>query len=99
MTDSATKPMRRAAAHRCRLETQAAATSDKSTPLERANDDDRGRDAGLTAARRINVSGAAVVGQLDNERPSSPTYATAKPRCDSDAARAPSDPELAGAAF
>ena len=37
-----------------------------------------------TAACRINVAGAPVVGQIDNERPSSPTYATATPASNSE---------------
>jgi len=36
-----------------------------------------------TAARRINVGGATVVGQIDNERLSSRTYATATGDSDS----------------
>jgi hypothetical protein len=43
------------------------------------------------AARRINVGDAAVVGQIDNERPSSRTYATATGESES------GDPEVPGA--
>ena len=71
--------------------------SHKSRALERSPT----RVADATPAPRpdaeITVSGAPVVGQIDNERPSSQTYATATPHCDSDGAQADSDQKLAPA--
>src|SRR5262245_10335365 len=37
------------------------------------------RDGDASAPRRINLGGTPVLGQTDNERSSSPTYATATP--------------------
>jgi hypothetical protein len=39
--------------------------------------ENRRRDGGLWATRRTNLGGMPVIGQIDNERPSWPTYATA----------------------
>ena len=44
--------------------------------------ENRGRDDDTSKIRRINVGGAPSIGEIDNERPLSRTYATATPGCE-----------------
>jgi hypothetical protein len=55
--------------------------SHKSKTLEKSPNKDGLRDGDRSATRRINLGGTPVLGQTDNERPSSPTCATATPGC------------------